>query len=254
MAKRAKKKTPVAKRTVAAEYDTVLSEMVELLERARRAAARAVNSVMTATYWEIGRRIVKYEQGGEARAEYGKELVVRLGNDLTRHFGRGFGWRNLFQMRSFYLAYPDILQTVSAKSDLTKVTSHFPLPWSHYVKLLSIEKPEARRFYEAEALRGGWSVRQLTRQINTLFYERTLLSRDKAAMLTKGARPRPEDLVAPEEEIKDPLVLEFLGLKDEYSVDHESEILEAHQAPLRSHEFIRCACQERALKTERINS
>ena len=93
----------------------------------------------------------------------------------------------------------------------------FPLPWTHYIQLLSLDNPEARRFYEAETLRGGWTVRQLHRQITTSFYERTLLSRNKAAMLTKHVRPRPEDAVSPEEEVKDPFVLEFLGLKDEYS-------------------------------------
>jgi len=100
----------------------------------------------------------------------------------------------------------------------------FPLPWSHYVRLLSVKNEMARRFYEAEALRGGWSVRQLDRQIATIFYERTALSRDKAAMLTKGAKPRLEDRVDADEEVKDPLVLEFLDLKDEYS---ESELEEA---------------------------
>jgi predicted nuclease of restriction endonuclease-like (RecB) superfamily len=100
----------------------------------------------------------------------------------------------------------------------------FPLPWSHYVKLLALKTPAARAFYETEALRGGWSVRQLERQINSQFYERTALSRNKAAMLMKGARPLPEDSVPPEEEIKDPFVLEFLGLKDEYS---ESDLEEA---------------------------
>ena len=113
-------------------------------------------------------------------------------------------------------------QTPSAQ--LSPMMPRFPLPWSHYVKLLAIQDPEARAFYETEALRGGWSVRQLDRQIASQFYQRTLLSRNKAAMLRKGAVPRPEDAVTPEEEIKDPLVLEFLGLKDEYS---ESELEEA---------------------------
>jgi hypothetical protein len=167
------------------DYDEVLSGVVELLEQARHAAARAVNAIMTATYWEIGRRIVEYDQGGEERAEYGQELMVRLGDDLTKRFGRGFGWRNLFQMRAFYLAWPNILQTASAKSDLgtkildlqttpgpldlTEITRHFPLSWSHYVKLLAVRDEKGREFYEAEALRGGWTVRQLDRQIGSQF-------------------------------------------------------------------------------------
>jgi predicted nuclease of restriction endonuclease-like (RecB) superfamily len=101
---------------------------------------------------------------------------------------------------------------------------HFSLPWSAYVRLLSVKDERARQFYEEEALRGGWSVRQLDRQIGTLYYERTALSRNKAKMLAKGGVAKPEDIVTPEEEVKDPYVLEFLGLKDEYS---EAEIEEA---------------------------
>ena len=114
---------------------------------------------------------------------------------------------------------------MSAELTIRDIANRFPLPWSHYVNLLSVKNLEARAFYETEALRGGWSVRQLERQINTQFYERTALSRDKAAMLKKGAKPLPEDAVTPEEEIKDPLVLEFLGLKDEYSENDLEEAL-----------------------------
>ncbi len=142
-------------------------------------------------------------------------------------------------MRTFYLAYADVLLTVSERfydlaqirqtaSDefdaLASIAAKLPLPWSHYVKLLNLKNELARRFYEAEALRGGWTVRQLERQINTQFYERTLLSRNKRAMLRKGEARRAEDVVTPEEEIKNPFVLEFLGLKDEYS---ESDLEEA---------------------------
>ena len=93
----------------------------------------------------------------------------------------------------------------------------FPLPWSHYVRLLSVKNGSARAFYETEALRGGWTIRQLSRQIETQFYERTALSKNKVAMLARGAKRKPEDTVSAEDELKDPLVLEFLGLKDEYS-------------------------------------
>ncbi|QEG43760.1 hypothetical protein UC8_58150 [Roseimaritima ulvae] len=237
-----KQKSEVAK--LDAGYGDVLSSMVELLEEARRTSARAVNSIMTATYWEIGRRIVELEQGGEKRAEYGKVLVERLASDLTSRFGRGFSKRNLAYMRTFFLLWP-IVQTVSAKSatknlqtpsensptspaelpivtgeqltSLASIAERFPLPWSHYVKLLSLDDEKARKFYEAEALHGGWSVRQLDRQIGSKFYERTLLSKNKANMLQKGTEPQPGDLVTPEEQIKDPFVLEFLDLKDEYS-------------------------------------
>lgn len=100
---------------------------------------------------------------------------------------------------------------------MARIAARFPLPWSAYVRLLAVKNEHARSFYEAEALRAGWSVRQLDRQIQSQFYQRTALSRNKAAMLAKGARPQPGDAVSPEEEVKDPYVLEFLGLRDEYS-------------------------------------
>lgn len=217
-------------------YDKVLGGVAELLEAARRASARAANAVMTATYWEIGRRVVEYEQKGLAKADYGEQLIERLSQDLTKRFGRGFGKSNLFQMRGFYLAYSSIFQTPSGKSQsisqttssqlgLSDIAARFPLPWSHYVRLLSLKSFEARAFYEKEALRGGWTVRQFERQIESQFYERTMLSKNKAAMLRKVGRQLPEDLVSAEEEIKDPFVLEFLGLKDEYSENDLEEAL-----------------------------
>jgi len=241
MAKKRASSKPVSATTDAA-YEAVLAGVIQLLESARHAAARSVNAVMTVTYWEVGRRIVEEEQRGKDRAGYGEQLITQMARDLTHRCGRGFGYRNLYQMRQFYMTYPRILQTASAKSGqgassgepaigetaLAELGKSFPLSWSHYVRLLSIEKPEARSFYETEALRGGWSVRQLDRQISTQFYERTMLSRNKAAMLTKGQKARPEDAVTPEEEIKDPFVLEFLNLKDEYSESDLEEALIRH--------------------------
>ncbi|HVS72275.1 MAG TPA: PDDEXK nuclease domain-containing protein [Phycisphaerae bacterium] len=220
----------------------MLTDVISLLESARQGSARAVNAMMTAAYWQIGRRIVESEQHGNVRATYGQALLRKLSDDLARRFGRGFSVRNLEYMRLFYLDRP-ISQTPSAKSLLLPGTSAptsisqtlsakssaspailFPLPWSHYVRLLSLKDPQARAFYESEALRGGWSIRQLDRQIDSLFYERTLLSKNKSAMLIKGHKKSPRDLLTPEQQIKDPFVLEFLGLKDEYS---ESELEDA---------------------------
>ena len=215
-------------RKSAGDYDAVLGEIVGLLDLARKAASRTVNAVMTATYWEIGRRIVELEQGGAGRADYGAQVISRLSQDLTRRFGRGFGPVNLSQMRKFHLLWPgaEIFHTPSEKSEdlIPARTRHFPLPWSHYVRLLSVKDAEARSFYESEALRAGWSVRQLDRQIATRFFERTLLSKNKTAMLRKAEKPLPPDQITPEDEIKDPYILEFLGLKDEYS---ESDLEEA---------------------------
>lgn len=255
---RKKKTTAVTKENITTKssspdpYDGLLGDVVELLAEARQTSARAVNSLMTATYWEIGRRIVEFEQEGKERAEYGTDLLKQLGKDLTAKLGRGFGWRNLYSMRGFFLTYPAILQTTSSKSgpnpklqtasaklqpteskrvtadssSLTNLAAAFPLPWSHYVRLLKVDNAEARNFYETEALRGGWSVRQLDRQVSSLFYERTALSTNKAKMLTEGTAAKPGEVTTSEQQIKDPFVLEFLDLKDEYSeLDLEAAII-----------------------------
>ena len=246
----ARSRKKLAKKTAALEpvpgYDVLFSDLVRVIEDARRSAARSVNAVMTATYWLVGHRIVEQEQAGEDRADYGEMIVERLAADLTAQFGRGFRRRNLFQMRAFYLAYREIVQAPSALSapgagsekvqtlsallaaTPAELASRFPLSWSHYVRLISVKNEHARSFYETEALRGGWSIRQLGRQIDSQFYERTALSRNKAAMLRKGAVAKPEDAVSPEEQIKDPYVLEFLGLKDEYSESEVEAALIAH--------------------------
>lgn len=237
-------------------YDAVLADVASLIDAGRRASVRTSNAIMTATYWSVGRRIVEEEQHGAMRAEYGEELIRRLSADLQARFGRGYGRANLFQMKAFYLGHREILQTASGKSagsaakkvqtasglfdavsalgkvqtasgqfsghELAVVARLLPLPWSSYVRLLSVRNPQARHFYEAEALRGGWTVRQLDRQIGSQFYERTALSKNKAAMLRKGQQQTPDDAMTPEEEIKDPYLFEFLDLKDEYS-EHELE-------------------------------
>ena len=273
---------------VSSDYGRLMAGISDLLEQARRTAARSINSILTTTYWEIGRRIVEYEQGGKARAEYGEELLIHLSQDLTRKYGRGFSGRNLRQMRAFYLGWeicetpsgkfgaraifptvsgksesgkqqtasaklragvrleskvvtaPKIWQTVSAKSETetlsprlpvkseTPLSYIFPLSWSHYVRLMTLDKPQARAFYETEAIRGGWSVRQLDRQISTQFYERAVRSKQPNAMLNRGLKPTREDTVTAEEEVRDPYLLEFLNLKDEYSESDLEEALVRH--------------------------
>lgn len=230
------------------EYDQLLSGIQRLMEEARRQAARSVNAILTASYWEVGRRIVEHEQGGKAKAGYGEELLVRLSQDLTKKFGRGFSPDNLETMRLFYMAYPPskISETLSRKLaapvpekmksetasrilTMETIAKAFPLSWSHYVIFVRrILSKESRNFYETEALRGGWSVRQLDRQVDSQFYERVALSRNKAGMLKKGESKKSGDRMTPEEEIKDPYVLEFLGLKDEYSESDLEEALIQH--------------------------
>jgi len=216
-------------------YKGFLSGISEILTEARRSAARNVNSVLTATYWDIGRRIVEFEQHGKARADYGDKLIERLSADLKKRFGRGFNKRNLEIMRRVYLFWPKLFlnEGDATPKNLTSCTTSTygkaqtvsaQLSWSQYILLAAAKSKEACNFYETEAIRGGWSVRQLDRQISTQFYERTVLSRNKAAMLRKGQIPREDEIPSPEQEIKDPTVLEFLDLKDEYS---ESEIEDA---------------------------
>lgn len=230
-------------------YAGLLSGIAALLEDARRTSVRAVNGILTATYWEVGRRIVEFEQGGQKRAGYGEELLKRLGQDLAAQHGRGFSERNLIRMRAFYLNW-EISPTLSAKfqanvkgspytdtadaknplapTDFTTIAGAFPMSWSQYVRLLSVENLLARAFYEAAAIRGGWSVRQLNRQIGSQFYERVALSQNKASMLTKGSVAHPEDEVGVREQIRDPYILEFLDLKDEYSETDLEEALIHH--------------------------
>jgi len=228
------------------EYERVLSGVVELVDVARRASARVVNTLMTATYWEIGRRIVEHEQAGQKRAGYGEEVVRKLSEDLSRRFGRGFGPAQVAAMRQFHLTFtlPDNFQSVIGKSEilqstigkstpaaverLNSVARALPLPWTHYVRLLRVRNAHAREFYVREALAGGWSVRQLDRQINSQFYERAALSKNKTAMLVKGEKPTAGDSVSADEEIRNPFVLEFLNLRDEYSESDLEDALIRH--------------------------
>lgn len=225
------------------EYENFYGNISTSILSAKSKLITSVNIVMTVTYWEIGRKIVDFEQEGDKRAKYGSKLIEKLSLDLTKEFGRGFSRDNLESMRLFYLAYlpSEISETLSRKLerpfslktsdslarlfDQDLLSKIFPLSWSHYVYLVRYctDKSELK-FYETEALRGGWSVRKLNRQISTQFYQRTLLSKNKAALLQKESSSLPGDQLTSEEAIKDPYVLEFLNLKDEYS---ESDLEEA---------------------------
>lgn len=232
-------------------YPTLITDLASLIEQGRKAAVRYVNTALVTTYWLIGRRIVEYEQKGKERAEYGERLLKKLSADLAPRFGKGFTERNLEHMRQFYIVYPEISHTVGAKSYDHKIgnKSHtvcaelepmphavsgisetlsqkFPLSWSHYRLLMRLNEPFKREFYEVECIRGNWSVRQLDRQIQSMLYERTALSRRKMAVIAK-AHEKPIAL-KPEDEIKDPYILEFLGLKDEYSESQLEEALIRH--------------------------
>lgn len=166
-------------------YNNLLERIAEILNQARSKVVREINKAQVLAYWEIGREIVEFEQKGKARAEYGKEVIVRLAKDMTHRFGKGFSERNLWNMKAFYLNFP-ILQTLSAESSethisqtlsdesseiqkskkLSRKTDQFEpiLSWSHYCELLKVEEPLARSFYEQGSIQNNWSVRELKRQ------------------------------------------------------------------------------------------
>ncbi|MCP4668863.1 MAG: DUF1016 domain-containing protein [Deltaproteobacteria bacterium] len=179
----------------------IYQQVREVLIQARSRALQAVNTEMVACYWQIGRLIVEEEQRGETRAAYGKGLIKELSRRLADEFGRGFHQRNLWFMRNFYLAYPKVN---ALRSELS---------WTHYRLLLRVEKPEARAFYEAEAVNSRWSTRELERQINSLLFERLALSRDKAGVLELAKKGH--EVQQPTDLVKDPYVLEFTGIKQD---------------------------------------
>jgi len=195
--------------------DGFYSGIAELLRLARNTVVRQVNQTMVQTYFEIGRRIVEEEQGGSSRAEYGKNLVKGLSSKLTKDFGKGFSETNLKQMRSFFLAYADKGQTASDQLDSQKrqtVSDVFKLSYSHYLKLMRIDNIEERNFYEIEAIKNNWSLRELNRQFDSALYTRLVLSRDKKGILELSEKG--QVIEKPIDAIKDPYILEFVGLPE----------------------------------------
>ena len=188
---------------------TLLTDIREIISLSRGRIARSINHERTVTFWHIGRRIVEEEQNGELRADYGKRLISDLGVTLSREFGDGFSANNLWRMKDLYLTFP-ILDALSQE-----------LSWTHYRTLLKISDDDKRAFYIAEAIKNAWVVRDLDRQINSLLYERLLISQDKDSVMAvaKGEK-MPMDA---QQIIKDPTILEFLGLKPNASY-YESDV------------------------------
>ena len=186
-------------------------EIKSILESARKQVYYSVNSTMVAAYWQIGKCIVE-KQGGEERAEYGAQVISELSMRLTADFGKGFDQRNLRNMRSFYLAFP-IWNTVCTE-----------LTWSHYRTVLRVENETARKWYINEAVSQAWSVRQLDWQISTMYYDRMLASKNKTPVKLEAQEKLSK--VPTEEFVKDPYVLEFLGL-GEYPSLQESDLEQA---------------------------
>ncbi|WP_294096748.1 PDDEXK nuclease domain-containing protein [uncultured Cetobacterium sp.] len=189
--------------------DNLYHDIKALLENARKKVLSTVNSTMTLTYFLIGKKIVEEEQNGELRAEYGKELIKNLATKLTKEFGKGFTVRNLELIRKFYMTYSEDEKT---KSVISFSENPFKLSWTHYIRLVRIQNVEERSFYEIEAEKENWTVREMDRQISSCLYEKLVLSRDKEevkALSTKG-----QIIEKPKDIIKDPYVLEFLGLEE----------------------------------------
>lgn len=244
----AKKPVKPESTTPAEPFLPLVKEIRDLVQSARRAAAQNVNILQVITNFEIGRRIVEYEQKGSRRAGYGEQILDEISHSLTKEFGRGFSSTNLRYMRRFYLEYnnspPQIQQTVSANSPATvptklpiqqtvsaKLTTKFALSWSHYVFLLNIGNRDERKFYEIESRENQWSLSELKRQFNSGIYERLALSRDKKGV--KALAQKGQIVEKPGDLLKDPYILEFLGLHEEtdYSEsDLESAIIDKLEA------------------------
>ena len=192
----------------------LVKEIRHIIDSARTKAVRSVDFCRVQMYWHIGRRIVEEEQGGKARAEYGKGLIKNLAKEIEPEYGSGFGKRQLDYSKKFYLEFP-IVHTLYAQ-----------LNWSQYKWLLDIPDKDKREYYMLEAVNNCWTARQMKRQIDSMLYERLLLSNDKEAVLAMARKEKlPE---TPKEIVKDPMVLEFLGLEKKahyYESDLETELI-----------------------------
>ena len=192
----------------------LVSEIRLIIESARTNAVRSVDFCRVQMYWQIGRRIVEEEQGGQARAEYGKSLIKNLAKELEPEFGSGFGKRQLDYSKKFYLEFP-IVHTLYAQ-----------LNWSQYKWLLDIADKDKREYYILETINNCWTARQMKRQINSMLYERLLLSNDKESVLAMARKEKKPEKT--QEIVKDPMVLEFLGLEKKahyYESDLETELI-----------------------------
>jgi predicted nuclease of restriction endonuclease-like (RecB) superfamily len=207
---------------------SLFERVIEILERARANVVRSVNSEMVLAYWHIGLEIVQELQRGEERAEYGERIIGDLAERLSQRYSKGFSSTNLKYFRTFYIVYADrqpkightpsdVIEGDEKGRTLCDQSGFYPnLGWSHYRVLMRIDKAEARAFYEEEAALSNWSVRQLQRQVYSLFYERLLMSKNKRGMLLTARTS--DKAVAPVDVMKDPYVLEFLDLPEPHNL------------------------------------
>ena len=188
------------RKAVTPSFEDFYKRIKEILETTRTRIYQTVNFEMVQAYWNIGRIVVEEEQKGKERAEYGSYLIETLSERLTKEYGKGFTKSNLKYMRQFYQTFE---KSHALRGELS---------WTHYRLLLKVENKSALEFYIEETIRGNWSTRQLERQINSLYYDRTLMSRDKKGMIMDGRAL--QDKMQPEDIIKDPYVLEFLDVRE----------------------------------------
>ena len=218
-------------RTELIDQHSLYKKIAYLLTQSRQTIACNINSTMVHTYFEIGRMIIEDEQKGKKRAKYGKELLKKLSCKLTKEFGKGFSIDNLENMRKVYLTYstPQTLPTKSksAKSEtVSRISDYEPefrLSWSHYLKLMRMNDVNERCFYEIEAFKNNWSLRELQRQFDSALYQRLALSRDKKAV--KELAEKGQVINTPHDSLKDPYVLEFIGLPEK-SIYSETKLEE----------------------------
>lgn len=198
--------------------ENLYQKVAQIFDQAKNIVYKTANSEMVKAYWEIGREIVEEEQGGSERAEYGSYLIKGLSVKLSQKYGQGFDESNLRNIRQFYVVFP-----------IRDALRH-ELSWTHYRMLMRVEKASAREFYLKEAVEGNWSTRQLKRQINTLYYDRLLMSGDKEGLMKETDNEK--DWMAPDHVIKDPFVLEFLQVKQDVKLSElelESALIEKLQ-------------------------
>ena len=208
--------------------NSLLVKVSDHIESARKNVQQSVDTQMVKAYWLIGKEIVEEEQQGKARSEYGQALVSEISKKLTKKYGRGFSEANIKNMRQFYIEYPiknSRKIRYTPRSEF-KITHNLDpnLSWSHYRALMRISRPEARSFYQLEAVKNTWSSRELERQVDSLLFERLLKSKDKKGLLRLANKGH--EVLTPSDAIKDPMVLEFLGLPESHKL-LESDLEEA---------------------------
>ncbi len=197
------------------QFQQLFARISSIIEEAKYKIAYSIDNTMVQSYWRIGKEIIEEEQKGQLRAEYGKSIIDNLAKNLSKKYGKGFSTRNLWMIRQFYSTYPN-LNALRAE-----------LSWTHYRLIMQIDDPAKRSFYEIECADNNWSTRELDRQINSLLFERLALSKDKEGVLSLAKKG--QQLATPDDLVKDPYVLEFLGLPQSERLlerDLESSLIE----------------------------